>query len=632
MVTTLNDGPTVYLPIGGPDQLPRRLEHKLRRRSRDKGLLSGWTAAGWSGIAAAVVLWQLALGQADVGRISGYGLLPALPATWYVALALLVVVATTTALACPARTVLTNAGVVAIIVVVHATPALLYGLPRYTWTYKHIGVTLTILEQQATPRAADIYFNWPGFFTAAGWISETTGIGLPTLATWSPPFFNLCFAAAVSFVVRGLTKDLRVVRLAVVLFVLTNWVGQDYFAPQAYAFVATLVLTGMLLRTTPVGEASTRVDRGVARVRRFIAGRRRAVDPAGIYGMFSSISLSTTARTATVMLLWIAIITSHQLSPVFALLTVVAIGAARGRIPWALLVAMIATEALWVVYGYPYLSHNGFSLFDFDPLHRSAPSGIDDNPVMPAVRVRATAVYILYFGMFALGVAGGLLRVRRGRIDMAPVLVAVSPVTMLLMQNYGGEGQLRIYLFALPYLAFLVAWLTVTVAEHRLESVYVRAALAAVLACALTGPFLLAYYGQEKINRVTTEDVAAVQWFYDHATPGEWLCFAAPSLPGRVAANYIDYPVRNDTDPNLLSSEEFKEHPSADNVVRFLEGVEGDPYLIFSRSQQEFLELFGYMTPATYQDVRRQLDRSPHLRTVYRSEQATIWQLVRAPK
>jgi hypothetical protein len=629
-VTALSGDPTIHLPIGGPKQQPRRLENKQRRLVRDKGLLSGWTAACWLGIAAGLVLWQVALRQADLDRINGYGLLPALPGTWYVALALLIVVATATALTCPARSILTNAGVIAIIIVLHATPALLYDEPRYTWTYKHIGVTQTILEQHAAPRAVDIYFDWPGFFTAAGWISDATGIGLPTLATWSPPFFNLCFAAAVSFVARGLTKDLRVVRTAVLLFALTNWVGQDYFAPQAYAFAATLVLTGVLLRTTPLAERSTATDLGVARIRRFIAGRR-AADPTGIYGMFSGIGLSTSARTATVMLLWVAIVTSHQLSPVFALLTVVAIGAARGRIRWALLAAMVVVEAAWVAYGYPYLSHHGFALFDFDPLHRSAPSGIDDNPVMPGVHVRAMAVYLLYFGMFALGVAGGLLRVRRGRIDMAPVLVAVAPITMLVVQNYGGEGQLRIYLFALPYLAFLVAWLVVTVAELRLPSARVRAALVAALACALAGPFLLAAYGQEKINRVTADDVAAVRWFYEHAAPGEWLCFAAPSLPNRVTGNYIDYPVRSDTDPSLLSSEEFTKDPSVENVLRFMDGIDGDPYLIFTRSQQEYLELFGIMSPGIYQDLRRRLDQSPNLRSVYHTDQASIWQLRRAP-
>ncbi|MFI5915944.1 hypothetical protein [Dactylosporangium sp. NPDC051541] len=624
----LDDDSTVYLPIGALTGQPRRLEYKQRRLVRDKGLLSGWTAAGWLGIAAGLALWLVALPDTDLGRINGYGLVPALPGLWYAALGVLIVVAGATALACPARSALTGSAAIAVIAVLHATPALLYDGPRYTWTYKHIGVTQTILERHDLPRAADIYFDWPGFFTAAGWISDATGIPVADLATWSPPFFNLCFAAAVSFVAQGLTKDLRIVRLTVLLFVLTNWVGQDYFAPQAYAFTATLVLTGVLLRTTPLAERRTATDLGVARIRRLIAGRA-GVDPAGIYGMFSAIDLGTAARTATVLLLWVAIVTSHQLSPIFALLTVVAIGAARGRIRWGLLASMVAIEAAWVVYGYPYLSHHGFSLFDFDPLHRSGPSGIDDNPVMPGVHVRAAAVYLLYFGMFALGVTGGLLRVRRGRIDMAPVLVAVSPITMLVMQNYGGEGQLRIYLFALPYLAFLVAWLFVTVGERRLRGVRVQAVVAATLACALVAPFLLAYYGQEKINRVTGEDVAAVRWFYDHATPGEWLCFAAPSLPSRVTGNYVDFPVRSDTDPNLLSSEEFKKDPSVENVLRFLDGVDGDPYLVFTHSQQDYLELFGIMPPATYQDLRRRLDESPRLRRVYRTDQTSIWQLIR---
>lgn len=602
-----------------------------RRRTRDKGSLAPAALLGWAAVAAALALWIAALPRADLTRVDGYGLLPALPVTWYAALALLLITGAVTAALSAARTALITSTIVGVILVVHATPALLYGMPRYTWTFKHIGVTNVILAQHAAPRAADIYFDWPGFFTAAGWLSQSTGISLSTLATWSPAFFNLTFAAAVSFVARGLTKDLRVVWLTTLLFVITNWVGQDYFAPQAYAFTATLVLTGILLRTTPMARGAKRSLLGVGRIRRLIAGRRADDDIASIYGVFSELRIGPATRGVVVGVLWLALITSHQLSPIFALLTTVAIGAARGCLRTRLLAFMVATEAAWVAYGYPYLSSHGFALFDFDPLHTSAASIINPDAALPGMQLRAHAVYVLYFGMFALGVTGGLLRVRQGRVDMAPVLVAVSPITMLAAQNYGGEGQLRIYLFALPYLAFLVAWLLTTVGQRRLPSLRIRAALGTAVVCLCAGPFLLAYYGQEKANHVTADDVRPVEWFYRHAAPGQWLCFVAPNIPGRMSANYISYPVRSDSAPTLLSSDEFARRPSIEGAVAFLRQIGGTPYLVFTPTERAYVEYFGIMSGATYDHLEQDAGRSPRLRLVYRTGDASVWQLKPLP-
>nr|WP_296069317.1 hypothetical protein [uncultured Actinoplanes sp.] len=625
---TLHDPTTVLPPIDRPATSVSRTAAAWRRRMRDRRTLSAFSVTAWTAIVAATAVWIWSLGHADLSRIDGYGLLPALPAAWYAALAVLVVIAVVTAVLNAGRSVLLAAGTVAIVLVVHATPALLYAEPRYTWTYKHLGVVNTILAQHAAPRAADIYFDWPGFFTAAGWLSQSTGISLHELAAWSPPFFNILFAAAVSFVARGLTKDLRVVWLTTLLFVITNWVGQDYFAPQPFAFIATLVLTGILLRTTPVARTTSGRLFDISRIRRLIAARRHSGDITGTYGLYSELKISATTRSAVIAVLWLAILTSHQLSPVFAALTTIAIGAARGCIRWRLLAFMIVTEVAWVAYGYPYLSTHNFALLDFNPLHTSSASEINPALAPPGMRLRSYAVYAMYFGMFGLGVFGGLLRVRRGRIDMAPVLVAVSPITMLAVQNYGGEGQLRIYLFAMPYLAFLVAWLLVTLGQYRMPNVRIRAALCAALALGCTAPFLLSYYGQEKVNHVVNDDVAAVKWFYDHGTPGQWLCFVAPNFPSRMTANYIDFPIRSDTNPNLLSSPEFLKRPSIPEAVAYMQKIGGTPYLVFTPSQKGYLEYFGIMTGAEYDRLQAQAATSSRLRLVHRQGQASMWQLV----
>src|SRR5204863_379717 len=76
-----------------------------------------------------------------------------------------------------------------------------------------------------------------------GSVTDLTGI-----ASWAPVFFNLLDLAAAVFVFSALTRDRRVIWLGSWLFLIANWVGQDYFSPQAFAFFLYLVVIGCTLR------------------------------------------------------------------------------------------------------------------------------------------------------------------------------------------------------------------------------------------------------------------------------------------------------------------------------------------------------------------------------------------------
>jgi hypothetical protein len=411
----------------------------------------------------------------------------------------------------------------------------------------------------------------------------------------------------------------------VLVFVVTNWIGQDYFAPQSYAFLIALVLVGVLLRTTPISRQSS-PRFGVAAIQRLIAGRSHG-DTGRIYGVFSPLGTGSVARTTVLMMLWGAVVTSHQLTPIFVMVTTVAIGVARGQMRWGLLAVMAASEIVWVALAYPYLSRHGFALFSLDPFRSSAPTLLDHSRMLAGVRVRSYAVNGLYFGMFALGVTGGLLRIRRGRIDMAPVLAAVSPVAVLVLQSYGGEARLRIYLFSLPYLAFLVAWLLDAAGRRSGWGPPAVRVVTASAICLLACPFLLAYFGQEKVNMVTADDVRASTWFYQNAPPDAWLAFVAANFPGRADPSYIRFPFVGDSDPSVVSSPEFQRTHSTAAAVRFMEDLGGSPYLVATPSQERYLELFGIMTPAEYDSFCHALDASSRMRLVYRHGGASIWQL-----
>ncbi len=188
--------------------------------------------------------WAMSLAGADLGRMAGIGLLDALPPAYFLGFALLLggfVAAVSRPVVSPGLLSCVRTGA---IVVLHGTTPLLYDQPRYAWTFTHLGVINLIAETGGVDRHVDIYNNWPGFFALNAWLSRVTGVAPATYAEWAQVFFNLANVAAVRFALRGVTGDERLLWTAAWLFVLGNWIGQDYLAPQAFAFVLAVVMWG----------------------------------------------------------------------------------------------------------------------------------------------------------------------------------------------------------------------------------------------------------------------------------------------------------------------------------------------------------------------------------------------------
>ncbi|MDX6502931.1 MAG: hypothetical protein QOE29_56, partial [Gaiellaceae bacterium] len=219
---------------------PRRLPiHALAAGRLPRDVVACATVIGGAG-----ACWAAALGDADLGRLSGYGLLTALPPIYFVGLGLLACGFAVAASQERVRPGVLAAHVVALVTMLHATTAILYPEPRYTWTYKHLGVIDYITTHGDVHRWIDIYQNWPMFFALNAWLSRTAGISPLAFAPWAQLFFELANVAVVVFAVAGLTRDVRLRWTAAWLFVVANWIGQDYLAPQAFAFTLAVALVG----------------------------------------------------------------------------------------------------------------------------------------------------------------------------------------------------------------------------------------------------------------------------------------------------------------------------------------------------------------------------------------------------
>ena len=105
-------------------------------------------------------------------------------------------------------------------------------------------------------------------------------------------------------------------------------------------------------------------------------------------------------------------------------------------------------------------------------------------------RLRGSNLHLVVLGirllntaaLFGLAAIGTLHRVFTGRRDLTWPLLALTPFGLLLLQDYGGKMLLRVYLFSLPFTAFLAAYALVEWgAAERLRRVVPVALVAGLL-------------------------------------------------------------------------------------------------------------------------------------------------------
>ena len=234
--------------------------------ARDGGGLTPPTSAAdehrvrgrpWRGIlqlipvVVAMLVWGFSLPGIDIRGMTDLGLVSVLTPTVYVALGLLTFSFCFTLLKLDTHWIVPALHLIALIVIIHGTPAILYDTLRYSWAWKHVGIVDYIQRNGSVDPSMPVlqaYHSWPGFFALVALLTETAGLGSAlSFASWGPVFFNILFAGALLFVFRSLTTDMRLVWFAVWLFVASNWVGQDYFSPQAENYFLYLVILGICL-------------------------------------------------------------------------------------------------------------------------------------------------------------------------------------------------------------------------------------------------------------------------------------------------------------------------------------------------------------------------------------------------
>ena len=642
----------VLAPRGSAD-LPGT--HGVHRRAG--GAAWGWAAALRNVLAGrrvqpadgllplSLVLWLVGVSEIEPAAMNDYGLLPALPLIFFAGLVLLVV-SISTLLVRPRLSPLRLAlHLVALVLVLHGTIPLLFAEPNFPWVYKHIGVVGYINEHGRLDTHVDIYHNWPGFFALAAWFTRVAGVGTPlAYAAWASVYFNLLTCLMLAFAFRWLPISRRARWLSLFLFVGANWVGQDYFAPQAMAFVLSLATFGMVL-------AWFQVDRPPALVR---LGRRLALRlvrtqrGASVEDEREEVPSASPRRVTSLLVLFAVfavIVVTHQLSPYVIILGVGLLTLAGVVRPRWLVAGFVVLSGAYLVLRLPYLQRTQ-DLFGSvgDPLnniHNRAPS---DSVAMKGRQVTALAAPALILGMWLLGALGVVRRLWAGRSVLLLVILGASPALVAVGQSYGGEAVFRIYLFSLPWVAVLAASALEPRSDRR--PLWAAGRIGLVLAV-IVGLFITVFYGAEELYRVRAGEIAASRHFYDQAEPGSVLTLAAPNFPTRVGARYDQFRSGGDNLPSLLATVKDFQHrmlgeddlPAiGDFVDEYVTGATapGGRYLVLSTGQEVFAEVLGLTPPGSLANLDRALAASPSWEVFYRNQDAVIYRsltpsVVRSP-
>lgn len=545
-------------------------------------------------IAAAV--WCLSLAQADPRAMGGLGLISLL-SLGSVAALILLSAGFLLSLYWRAPEWLLGLNLITFIALVHATPAVLYGTLRYSWAYKHVGIVDYILRNgtvDPTLGVGGIYHNWPGFF--AGSALMTSIAGHPDalrIAVWAPLAFNLMNLIVLRYVFRGLTRNTQLVWLGLWFFFVINWVGQDYFSPQAMVYVLYLAVIGLLIRRT------------------------------------------INAKVVLAFVLVVSVVAaSHQITPMMLVLAVTAMVVLRRTKGWYLAVLAFGLTTAWAVTGaWTYTVPNVYELVTTfgRPVANAAETLEKTGDIVSGTEALVVwggrGVVVVSTAMALVG-AWRSWRVRGLRITA--ILLMVLPATLVLITGFGGEVLFRSFLFAAPFIAFMAA---AACLPRDGQGFPVRnLVVAAVLTAVLLPGFLVSYYGKERQNYFTADEVTAAAWVDTHAPPDSLLIEGSRNYPTQFKnyENFTYVPIDREAEG---SWREVLADPAGKLEGWMSNPRYADAFLLLTRSQNSAVTSEGAMPVGSLYEIERSLRRSPDFRVAYENADAAVFVLAsRSPR
>ncbi|RSN92000.1 hypothetical protein DMH26_26180 [Streptomyces sp. WAC 05379] len=575
-------------------------------------------------IAALLLYWvpALRLGESDLDGMGGLGLISVLPPPTLLGAALLAVTFASLLWLGREHRALLLITLLATVVSLHALPALIETEPRFATAWQHLGFLDYIDRTGSAVPDLDARWSWPGFFAVAAFAAKACGVSDPAeLIRWWPLTMQLLYLVPMFLLVRHMRASWRAKWTGIWVFVLSGWVGQDYFSPQGFTYLLYLVFAAVLLVWF--------------RAPRVIWTKRRP----------GELEVEPTDRRQRAVLLMVVIglfaasVPAHQLTP-FVMLGVLTALVLVGRSELRGLPILFGVMVtVWIGFmAEPYWSGH------FDELFGGV-GGVGSN-VSSSVSGRieggsSTHKLVLYVrvllagGVMAFACWGWWRRRFHHYRERSLLVLTFVPFLGFGMQSYGGEMALRVFMFALPGAALLTGLAffprTGVTAKERDKDRVSLAPLAALMAgLVLMGGFLVARWGNEPFERVKPGEVAAMEYVYAHDDPSLRLLWLSsdpvndvtPAMPwGSRDMEKVSYlPTQAPVDPVLVSG-----------LVKALKDAGPNSYLMINRGQVTYLRLDVGYSASWETRLLLNLDKRQELKRVFANSDVTMYALRKQP-
>jgi hypothetical protein len=579
-------------------------------------------------VAIAVATWANSLHRIHIRSVNDLGLISVLPVETFVALALLTVGFCVLVSRGRAATALLVLYVLALIVMLYAIPNFVEHEPRFGGTYRHVGIVQYVIATGHVNPSVDAFFNWPGFFVLAAFVAKAAGIkNVLGVAAWAPLFYNLMYLGPLLLILRAASIDRRIVWYGIWLFYAADWIGQDYFSPQGLTYFLYLVVLAIVLTWFPRDRRLVTRPAWSARVPPAIRSAIARLD-AGQDPPSAAQELSPGARAGLIVVataVFAAVVPSHQLTPFAALAGVGALALVNGTSVRTMPYVMTVLTGTWISFmTVSYLAGHSRDVTGHagkveGTLAASLSNRLTGSQLHLAVVSGRIGVSIVLWSVAAYGAWRAF---RAGRRVLPYVALALASFPIILLQPYGGEILLRVYLFSLPFMVFFAA------SAVFLLPTRVIPVVSSLFAVAIIAGFLLARYGNERMDYFTKGEVDAVERLYAVAPPGSSLFALEGNLPWKFKG-YTAY--RYDRVVPSLEWRRISSHPRlATRGLADLLGAKPHPaFLIITRSQAAAAELGEGVKTRVVTRFEQAIVASPRFRTIYRNRDAAVFMLVR---
>jgi hypothetical protein len=507
------------------------------------------TALGTTGAIVALgvgsfVLWLVAVRQAVFAHMGQLGLVSVLGKTFFVGLALVVVAFVIELLREPLHEGRLIALTILLVVFLFGTACAIEPVAALTSSWVHAGYVQYVFAHGHPLENYNAEFSWPGAFSLGAVVISFMGqSNALDLLRWFPLAIELLYLAPLVAIAKASGVNRRSQWLGVALFYATNWIYQDYFSPQAVNFLFFLVVVALVLTAwTPVQRATApRVDR----VRDRLGAWRGAVSLQRLKGEDATTSWTVNqvlGCLAVLALLFLASAISHQLTPYAIFLALIAclLSSRLGRpeligVVFCLAVGWLSLGASNFWFGHLNLIFGSFAQLtnSFGQNVSQRVTGAASHRLIVDVRILLTATL---FGFALLGAA------RRGATSRTLELLVCAPFVLFAVQNYGGEGLLRVALLAGPFAALLAASAIFPARDGPIRPILpdlrfrthprvILAAVAGIVLFSFAVTTMVVRGGNDAYESFSTGELSAVNYVYAHIPSGKTIGIVAPYLP-----------------------------------------------------------------------------------------------------